>query len=79
MIDYETFVEIKVYQTSTALMPSDRRELDLDYRTVAKWLDEKPYRPRKPVPRASKLDPFKGQIVRCLRPIPIRRCRSSSG
>jgi len=67
MIDYETFVKIKVYQNQHGLKCSQiARELNLNYRTVAKWIDKKRYQPRKLVPRASKLDPFKGQIVRML-------------
>ena len=67
MIDYETFVKIKVLKDQHALKCSQiARELNLDYRTVEKWLDKKHYEQRKSPQRASKLDPFKGQIVRML-------------
>jgi transposase len=67
MIDYETFVKIKVYKDQHGLKCSQiARELNLDYRTVEKWLDQKQYQQRKSPQRASKLDPFKGQIVRML-------------
>ena len=66
MLDYETYCQIRdhvgrqqlsVTQTATAL--------GLDARTVAKWRDAE-FRPwAAPAVRwASKLDPFKGQIVR---------------
>jgi transposase len=68
VLDYETYCQIRdhlgrqqlsVTQTATAL--------GLDPRTVAKWRDVE-FRPRAApaVRRASKLDPFKGQIVRWL-------------
>jgi transposase len=67
MIDYETFVKIKVYKDQHGLKCSQiARELNLDYRTVEKWLDKKHYQQRKSARRASKLDPFKGQILRML-------------
>lgn len=67
MIDYETFVKIKVYKDQHGLKCSQiARELNLDYRTVEKWLDQKQYQQRKSSRRASKLDAFKVQIVRML-------------
>jgi transposase len=67
MIDYETFVKIKVYKNQHGLKCSQiATELNLDYRTVEKWLEKKQYQPRNSPRRASKLDPFKGQIVRML-------------
>jgi transposase len=71
MIDYETFVKIKVLKDQHALKCSQiARELNLDYRTVEKWLDQKQYQQRTSPQRASKLDPFKGQIVRMLESYP---------
>ena len=71
MIDYETFVKIKVLKNQHALKCSQiAEELNLDYRTVEKWLDLKHYQQRKSPQRASKLDPFKGQIVRMLQTYP---------
>ena len=62
MIDYETFVKIKVYKDQHGLKCSQiAKELNLDYRTVEKWIDEKQYQPRKSPRRTSKLDPFKGR------------------
>lgn len=67
MIGYERFCHIKNLKEQQGLKPSQiAAVLDLDPRTVAKWVDEKLYRPRKSTPRASKLDPFKGDIVRML-------------
>lgn len=71
MIDYETFVKIKTLKNQHALKCSQiARQLNLDYRTVAKWLDQNHYQQRSSPPRASKLDPFKGQIVRMLETYP---------
>jgi len=71
MIDDETFVKIKVYKDQHGLKCSQiATELNLDYRTVEKWLDQKQYQQRKSTQRASKLDPFKGQIVRMLQTYP---------
>ena len=67
MIDYETFVKIKVFKDRHGLKCSQiARELNLDYRTVEKWLEKKQYQQRKSTQRASKLDAFNGQIVRML-------------
>jgi transposase len=67
MIDYETYVKIKLYKDQHGLKCSQiARELNLDYRTVEKWLDQKQYQQRKSSRRVSKLDPFKVRIVRML-------------
>ena len=67
MIDYPTFLQIKHLQQDQHLKCSQiATELTLDERTVAKWLSENQYRQRKSVQRSSKLDPFKGDIVRML-------------
>jgi transposase len=71
MIDYETFVKIKFYKDQHGLKCSQiANELNLDQRTVEKWIDQKQYQPRKSPQRASKLDPFKGEIVRMLQTHP---------
>lgn len=67
MIDYETFAKIKLYKNQHGLKCSQiARQLNLDYRTVEKWMQKKQYQQRKSPRRASKLDPFKGQIQRML-------------
>ena len=76
MIDYETFVKVKVFKDQHGLKCSQiARELDLDYRTVEKWLFKKQYQQRSSPRRASKLDPFKGQIQRMLETVTV--CRQS--
>ena len=67
MVDYETFCRIRdhlVRQQLTAAQTA--RALDLDIRTVVKWADVEQFRARTAAPRTSKLDVFKGQIVRWL-------------
>jgi transposase len=67
MIDYELYCKIQDYHRNQHLtLAQVARELHLDERTVAKWLATGKFRPRQIVPRPSKLDPFKGQIVRWL-------------
>lgn len=71
MIRYEQFCRIQDLNENQGLKPSQIAEvLGLNARTVAKWLDEAHYRPRKPTPRPSKLDPFKHDIVRMLERYP---------
>lgn len=67
MIDFELFTKIKSYHEQKGLKPAQiAAELGLDVRTVAKWLEQKRFRPRKSSWRPSKLDPFKDSIVRML-------------
>ena len=67
MIDFELFCKIKNRREQDGLHPSQiARELNLDPRTIAKWLDEDRFRQRTTVKRPSILDPFKGSIVRML-------------
>src|SRR5215475_7870210 len=67
MIDYHCFCQIKHLHTQQGLNASQiARELSLDPRTVAYWLAQEHFRPRKPRPRTSKLDPFKQEIGRML-------------
>jgi len=67
MIDYQTYVRIRNYFTNDGLKYSQiADELGLDCRTVAKWASEERYLPRRSAKRASKLDPFKNEIVRML-------------
>ena len=63
MIDYATYCRIQDAQQNQGLNVSQiARALQLDPKTVTKWLAEPRYRPRRQVARASKLDPYKGQI-----------------
>lgn len=67
MIDYELFTRIKSYHEQKGLKPAQiAAELGLDARTVAKWLEQKRFHPRKSSRRSSILDPFKDAIVRML-------------
>ena len=67
MIDYELFCKIKTLKERDGLTPSQiATELALDVRTVANWLVQERFRPRKSTPQKSKLDPFKDDIVRML-------------
>ena len=67
MIDYETFCKIRDYRQQQGLKAEQiARELGLDGRTVARWIDEPRYRPKKSTQRTSKLDPYKAQILQWL-------------
>jgi len=60
MIDFQLYSKIKDYHENRKLaVPQIARELQLDERTVAKWLDADKFRQREITPRSSKLDPFK--------------------
>ncbi|MBA7671517.1 hypothetical protein ES703_79675 [subsurface metagenome] len=67
MIDYENFCKIKKLQEQDGLNAFQiAGELGLDQRTVAKWLTEERYRPKKKYSKASILDPFKAEIGRMI-------------
>ena len=67
MVDYETYCRIRDHLVRQQLtVAQTARALGLDARTVAKWAEVEQFRARQAVPRASKLDAFKGQIVRWL-------------
>lgn len=67
MIDYEQFVHIKKLHDQLGLNAAQiARYLNLDARTVAKWLEMPRFKPRQPSPRTSKLDRFKPDIARML-------------
>jgi transposase len=73
MITYHQFCQIHDLHGQRGLTPSQiARELTLDPRTVAYWLAQKHFHPRKSSSRASKLDPFKGELVRMLERHPYR-------
>ena len=67
MIDYELYSKINHLRQNEGLTARQiARELSLDVRTILKWLAETRFKPRQGTPRASKLDPFKQDIVRML-------------
>jgi transposase len=71
MIDYHQFCQIKDLQDTHGLKVAQIAEaLSLDPRTVAYWLRQERFRPRQSTPRASKLDPFKAQIIQMLEKYP---------
>src|SRR5262245_42664325 len=71
MIDYHRFCQIKDLHDQQGLNATQiAGVLALDPRTVAYWLRQERFRPRKSAPRPSKLDPFKPQIVQMLEKYP---------
>ncbi len=67
MIDYELFSKIKHLKQHKGLTCSQiSQELNLDLRTVEKWLAEERFKARKSTQQPSRLDPFKNDIVRML-------------
>lgn len=71
MIDYHQFCQIKDLHHTHGLKAAQIAEaLSLDPKTVAYWLRQERFRPRRPAPRASKLDPFKDQIRQMLEKYP---------
>jgi transposase len=67
MIDYETYCKIHDHHERQQLtVTQTARALGLHPQTVAKWVRVAQYRPRRSRPRASRLDPFKGQVLRLL-------------
>jgi transposase len=67
MIDYERYCQIRqLHDTQRLTATQIARELHLHRQTVAKWLSRDKFCQRRCSPRPSRLDPFKGQIVRWL-------------
>lgn len=67
MIDFETFSRIRHLHDQKGLNAAQiTRELNLDIRTVKRWLAAKQFQQRKSVRRPSKLDPFKDTVVRMI-------------
>jgi transposase len=67
VLSYELFCQIRDHLGRQHLsVAQTARALGLHPRTVAKWARVEQFQPRAGVPRASKLDAYKGQIVRWL-------------
>jgi transposase len=67
MIDYQTYCQIRHLAVEQKL--TDRqiaRQLKLNRKTVRKWVKRESFQKAPPPKRASKLDPFKGEIIRLL-------------
>ena len=67
MIDYERYCQIRDHLDRQGLnVAQTARVLGMDARTVARWAKVAQWRARTAAPRPSKLDAYKGQIVRWL-------------
>ncbi len=66
MIDYGTYCEIHRLHQQGLSARQIARQLKLGRRTVRHWLKRDHFAARPPVPRTSKLDLWKGEIVRLL-------------
>lgn len=67
MIDYQTYCQIRHLAREKKLTNRQiARELKLNRKTVRKWVKRESFQKAPPPQRASKLDPFKAQIVRLL-------------
>ncbi len=67
MIDYQTFCRLRQLYDEKGLKVSQiAAELQLDPKTVQKWIERPTYQPRQGTKRPSKLDSFKGQITALL-------------
>jgi len=66
MIDYETYCRIRQLAGQTLKASQIAAELNLDIKTVEKWMAKETFQRRKSAKRASKLDPYKKQIIALL-------------
>lgn len=67
MIDFHLYQQIRLLYEQKQLKASQiAQELNLDPKTVQKWIQRPRYEPRQGAKRPSKLDSFKGQIVTLL-------------
>ena len=72
MIDYETYCKIQDHRTRQGLtITQTAQALGLHPQTVSKWWRIEHYRRRAQPKRASRLDPYKGLIVRWLDAHPL--------
>jgi transposase len=71
MLDYHRFCQITPLHAHQGLTASQiAKEVALEPRTVAYWLGQEHFRPRKAASRSSQLDPCKPEIVRLLERYP---------
>ncbi|MFB3080022.1 MAG: hypothetical protein ACE1Y4_18660 [Lysobacterales bacterium] len=77
MIDYQTYQRIKQLHEQEHLTAMQiARAVQLDYRTVAKWLKTPRFHPRQSTTRQSLLDPYKDQLIQWLEhhPLTVQQC-----
>ena len=64
MIDFDTFCRLRQLHDEKGLKTAQIAEaLDLDPKTVEKWIDRRTYQQRQGRKRSSKLDSFRGLIA----------------
>lgn len=66
MIDYETYCQIRLLAEKGLKASQIAAELQLDIKTVEKWMDRESFQQRQSPKRSSKLDAFKSQIIALL-------------
>lgn len=72
MIHYETFCRLRqLLDQQHCSVSQVAAELSLDVKTVRYWAQQQEYRPRQSSARPSKLDPYKGDIVRWIEQHPF--------
>ena len=65
MIDYQTFHQLRQLHDQEHLSVAQiAAALQLDERTVGKWVERPTYQPRQRAARPSKLEAYKGTVVR---------------
>jgi len=63
MIDYEQYCRIRQLKEEGLDPAQISKQMDLDTRTIRKWMDRTAFQRRLPCVRPSKLDPYKEEIV----------------
>lgn len=72
MISYEQFCRLRqLHERERLNVAQIAAAMQLDERTIAYWIAQPAYRPRHSPPRPSKLDAFKGTVVRLLQQHPF--------
>ena len=66
MIDYETYCQIRLLAEKGLKASQIAAELQLDIKTVEKWMERENFQQRQSPKRSSKLDAFKNQIIALL-------------
>ena len=71
MIEYEQYCRIRQLKEEGLDPAQISKRMDLDTRTIRKWMDRTAFQQRLPCMRASKLDPYKEEIVRMVERYPF--------